>query len=200
MKEKKIFTVRDLIHAAVFTVLCFLFIMVGGFIGFIPYLMPLVPFAASFLTAPAYLLYTTKINKPGMIGIMGAILILFFVVSGHGWYIIPIGALTTAAAEIALWKTDYRSLRGARISYILFSLFTIALLLPIYMTRDAYRARLIEQGYGADYADKLFSVLPGWSFLPVILAGVVGAYLGTVVGIRILKKHFVRAGMMESKS
>lgn len=55
--------------------------------------------------------------------------------------------------------------------------------------------KLIDMGYGADYAEKLFSVMPMWSFVPVVLGGCLGAYLGCTIGIKFLKKHFKKAGM-----
>lgn len=39
------------------------------------------------------------------------------------------------------------------------------------------------------------SVMPTWSFVPIVALGVLGAYLGCTLGIKILKKHFIKAGM-----
>ena len=69
------------------------------------------------------------------------------------------------------------------------------MMIPIYITRDAYIQRLIDQGYGQAYADKMMSVLPNWTFLPVLLLGAIGGYLGATIGIKMLQKHFKKLGM-----
>nr|WP_272953813.1 MptD family putative ECF transporter S component [Streptococcus gallolyticus] len=65
----------------------------------------------------------------------------------------------------------------------------------LYYTCDAYIQRLIDQGYGQAYADKMMSVLPNWTFLPVLLLGAIGGYLGATIGIKMLQKHFKKLGM-----
>ena len=55
--------------------------------------------------------------------------------------------------------------------------------------------KVIDQGYGKEFAEQMFSVLPDWSFFPVLLLGALGAYLGCTISIKMLKKHFSQSGM-----
>ena len=57
------FNVRDLVNAGVFSLLVVMAVWVAGMIGFIPVLMPLVPFAWCLVSGPVFMLYSTKINK-----------------------------------------------------------------------------------------------------------------------------------------
>ena len=94
-----------------------------------------------------------------------------------------------------LKKGGYKSIKTARLTYMVFMLFGAANLIPIYFARDAFVQSLIDQDYGAEYAEKLLSVMPTWSFIPVVLVGMLGGYLGCTIGIKILNKHFKKAGM-----
>lgn len=190
-------SVKDLINAGMFSLLVAITLFIGGMIGFLPILMPLVPFVCSFVSAPVFMLYSAKIKKPGMVSVLAVVIILMFALSGHGIYIAMLGIVTGVIAEWILRKGDYRSAKCARLAYSVFTLCLGGNLIPIYFMRDAYRVQLIAKGYGAEYADAMFAVLPTWSFLPVTLLGGVGAFLGCTLGMKMLKKHFRKAGMVE---
>ncbi len=55
--------VKDLINIGLFSVLGFVFMMIGSFLGMVPVLMPVVPFAQGVLVGPVNMLYSTKIKK-----------------------------------------------------------------------------------------------------------------------------------------
>ena len=40
------------------------------------------------------------------------------------------------------------------------------------------------------------SVLPQWALVPMTILGMIGTFIGCTIGISILKKHFVKAGMV----
>lgn len=190
------FKVRDLINAGLFSLLVVVFFWCGGMVGFLPVLMPVVPFFGALISAPVFMLYSTKIDKFGMVLILGIVVGLVFSVSGHGLYVFP-GTLAVAfVAELILKKGDYRSVSASRWSYTVFCVFAAFNLIPIYMGREQYAQKLIDMGYGKEFADKMLSVLPPWSFLPIVVLGCVGGYIGCTVGIKILNKHFRKAGMV----
>ncbi len=189
------FGIRDLINAGVFSLLTVMATWCGGMIGFIPVLMPLVPFACGLVSGPVFMLYSTKIDKFGMVLIMGIVFGLTFSMSGHGAIVFPAIVLLSLICEIILKKGGYKSIKTARLTYTVFMIFAAANLIPIYFARDAYLQSLIAQGYGAEFAEKLLSVMPNWSFIPIVLLGMLGGYIGCTIGIKILNKHFKKAGM-----
>lgn len=191
----KQFSVRDLVNAGVFSLLVVMATWVAGMIGFIPIMMPLVPFACGLVSGPVFMLYATKIDKFGMILIMGIVFALVFSLSGHGALVFPLIIIFSLISEYIIRKGQYKSVKYARLSYMAFMLFGAANLLPLYLARDAARAALIAQGYGKEYTDKLLAVLPTWSFVPVVLLGLLGGYIGCTIGIKMLNKHFKKAGM-----
>jgi energy-coupling factor transport system substrate-specific component len=192
----KKFGIRDLVNAGVFSLLVVMATWVGGMIGFVPVAMPLVPFACGIVSGPVFMLYSTKIDKFGMILIMGLVFGLVFSMSGHGAITFPLIVIFSLLAEYIMKKGSYKSIKHARLSYMVFMLFGAANLLPMYIARDAYIESMIAGGYGVEYTDKLMSVMPMWSFFPVVILGMLGGYIGCTIGIKILNKHFKKAGMV----
>ena len=76
--------VKDLINIGLFSVLGFIFMMIGSFLAMVPVLMPVVPFAQGVLVGPVNMLYSTKIKKREMIFIQSLLIALIYVAMGHG--------------------------------------------------------------------------------------------------------------------
>ena len=53
----------------------------------------------------------------------------------------------------------------------------------------------IRAGYGDAFADTLYAITPDWMFFAMIALCVVGGILGGLLGAKVLKKHFKKAGM-----
>ena len=188
-------TVRDLINAGVFSLLTVMSIWIGGMIGFIPVTMPMVPFVCGLVSGPVFMLYSTKIHRFGMVLTMGIVCGLVFSLEGHGAVVMPLVIVIALLSEWVLKQGNYNSPKHARWAYTVFMLFGAANLLPMYVAREKYIQSLIEQGYGADFTNKLMAVMPNWSFLPVVALGMLGGYLGCTIGMKLLKKHFEPAGI-----
>ena len=189
------FTVKDLVNASLFSVLIVVFYWCAGMLGFIPVTMPAIPFICGFVAGPVFMLYSTKIDKFGMMLILGIIVSLVFALTGHGVYVIPGTVLLAFAGEWILKMGGYKSINHARWAYTVFVLFSAFNLLPMFIAIEAYAKRLLAGVYSHDFIDSMFAVLPHWSLLPVILFGALGGYLGATFGISILKKHFEKANM-----
>ncbi|MGT2846597.1 MptD family putative ECF transporter S component [Streptococcus massiliensis] len=194
--KQETFTAKDLINAGLFSLLVFVATFIGGMFGLIPVLMPAIPFLCSFIAGPVFMLYSTKIHRFGMILIMGAITGLLFTVTGHGIYILPGIILLSLISEWILKQGHYHSVNHTRWALVVYSIYTVFNFIPIFIGREAYIQKLIDTGYGKKYAEEMMSVLPNWSLIPIVLLGCVGAYLGASLGIKLLNKHFKRAGMM----
>ncbi|WP_438059361.1 MptD family putative ECF transporter S component [Streptococcus ruminicola] len=189
------FTVKDLINAGLFSLLVFIAIFASGMIGLIPIFIPFIPFICGLFAGPVFMLYSTKIHRFGMALIMGVIIGLVFTVTGHGIYILPGMTLLSLVAEYILKKGGYASVNHTKLAFNVYCLSFGFNMIPIYVSRAAYVQRLVEEGYGQAYADKMMSILPYWSFFPVLALGAVGGYLGATIGVKMLKKHFQKLEM-----
>ena len=92
--------VKDLINIGLFSVLGFIFMMIGSFLAMVPVLMPVVPFAQGVLVGPVNMLYSTKIKKRGMIFIQSLLIALIYVAMGHGPWALLTAVIAGIIAEI----------------------------------------------------------------------------------------------------
>ena len=197
MKNDKKLNAKDLIQVGLFTILLSLVTMVASFIGFFPMFMPLVPVVIGLVTAPIFMLYSTKIKKPGMFFITLFLMGCLYGATGHGFWTVITYGIMGLVGEVILKKGKYNSIKGARYAISLSSMACIGQMLPMYISRSAYIDSLIAQGYGKEYALEMMKYMPTWSILPILIFGVIATYIGCTFGIKMLKKHFVKAGMVE---
>lgn len=186
--------VKDLINIGLFTAMYFITMLVPGVLVLIPIFAVLLPFILAVIGGIPFMLYLTKVNKFGMISITGVIMALLKFAMGHGWPILPIGIFLAVIADLILKSGGYRKWPVIVAGYAVFSLWTFGLLLPMWIMRDAYFAK-IREAYGAEYTNALMSIMSGWTLaIPPVLT-VVGAMGGAFLGRAVMKKHFQRAGI-----
>ena len=188
--------VRDLINVGLFGILVAILTFLSGFIGFIPVLVPLTQFMVGLVTGPVNMLYSTRIKKAGMLFIQQLIVALLFGLTAHGIWIIFTTIISAILAEIVLKMGNYNSVKYARFAFVVAAIGGIGNWIPIFIGRDKYIERMLQTGYSQDYIDRMMSVLPQWILIPMTILGMIGTFIGCTIGISILKKHFVKAGMV----
>lgn len=186
--------VKDLINVGIFTALYFVTYFAVGCIGYIPIFMVFLPFVATIVTGIPFMLYLTKVNKFGMITITGIIVALGMFATGHGWPMLLIGISTGVISDLIFKSGKYKSWGKTVAGYIVFSLWCIGAMLPMWVMRDEYFSTMRE-GYGDTYTDTLMNLMSGWMLLVLIVSAIIGATLGAFLGRKVLNKHFKRAGI-----
>ena len=186
---------KDLITVGIFTALYFVVFFGFGMLGFFgPAVHAVGIVLGSLANGIVFALYVTRIRKPGMVFLTAIVSSLLMVLTGHAWTTLVTAAVFSVLAELVLAGGRYRSARASVIAYGVFSLWVAGPILPLYLQHDAYIANIGEQ-MGEDYArawDPLFS--------PTFMAGLLVAVflascLGGLLGQKMLRKHFVRAGI-----
>ena len=186
---------KDLITVGIFTALYFVVFFGFGILGFFgPAVHAVGIVLGSLANGIVFALYVTRIRKPGMVFLTAIVSSLLMVLTGHAWTTLVTAAVFSVLAELVLASGRYRSARASVIAYGVFSLWVAGPILPLYLQHDAYIANIGEQ-MGEDYArawDTLFS--------PAFMAGLLVAVflascLGGLLGQKMLRKHFVRAGI-----
>lgn len=185
---------KDLINIGIFSALYIVVFFTTGMLGYIPILMLFIPMFCPLVAGVVFMLFLTKVQKFGMVTIMGTILSMFMFLTGHPWPVIPIGVLCAFIADLILKLGNYKSWGKIVLGYVCFSELLIGLLVPIFFMRETYFA-IIRDGYGDTYADALLKYTP-IGILPIILLiTAIGAVIGAYIGKALLKKHFKRAGI-----
>lgn len=192
MSEK--IKVKDLINIGVFTALYFVVFFATGMLGYVPVLLLLLPVICPITTGVVFMLFLTKVNKFGMVTIMGIIIGLLMVITGHHWSVMVFATAFPLLADIVLKMGNYQKWGNICAGFVIFSEWFLGMTFPIFFMRDNFFAQTAE-GYGVTYAETLKSITPPWVFFAMIALVVVGAVIGAFIGKKTLKKHFERAGI-----
>ncbi len=191
--EKNQLETKDLITTGIFTGIYFVLFFAVGMLGYIPILYALLPLILPIVTGIPFMLFLTKVRCFGMVTIMGTILGGLMLLTGHTYVPLIIGFAFGALADLIFKFGKYKSRKLSIFGYGVFSMWILGMLLPFWIMRDSFEKMMLDS-MGSDYTrtvlelfDKIFWTFPLLAF--------VGGILGAVLGLKMLKKHFKRAGI-----
>ena len=199
MKTTNKLTVPDLISIGVFTALYFVLVTIATFgsaaiaPGFNNVILPAV---CALISGCVYMLLAAKLQKFGGISVMGIVMGLFFMTSGH--FIISFAAniVMGIVADFVAKAGNYKSKKGLLLSYVLFSYGLFGPIIPMWFMKDAYIANLEARGKDAAYIADLFANINMTTFVIAVAATLVCALVGGWFGQKMVKKHVVKAGIV----
>lgn len=186
---------KDLINLGLFTVLYFVLgCCVAIPIGFIPIFLPILGTLWVLITGIPFMLFAVRVKKFGMITLMAILSGFLMGVTGMGYWGVPVGVVSGLLGDLIMKSGNYKSIKKDILGYAVFSLWMIGTYIPMYFMVEASRASFAAS-FGEEYADRVMSVMPMWSFVLVDASIFVFALLGGWIGKTLLKKHFVKAGI-----
>ncbi len=186
---------KDLINIGIYLAIYFVIIFVVGMLNTIPILYPILFLIWPIVGGIPFMLFLTKAQKPGMVFIMAILIGLICFVFGYSWMAIAACSISGLLAEFFLKAGDYKKFKYIALSYSVFSFWIITFALPIWVIGDTYIAG-IRQSVGDQYADGLLTYMPGWMAFAGLALLFVGGILGALLGSKMLKKHFIKAGIV----
>ena len=186
---------KDLINLGLFTVLYFVIgCCVAIPIGFIPIFLPILGTLWVLITGIPFMLFLTRVRTFGMVTLMAVLSGLLMGLTGMGFWGVPVGVISGLLADLIMKSGEYKSAKKGIIGYAVFSLWMVGTYIPMYFMVEESRASFAAS-FGDEYADKVMSVMPMWSIVLVVASIFVFALLGGLIGQKLLKKHFVKAGI-----
>lgn len=198
---RKFMGLRDVILVALLTALSIVIIsiVVLPFAANMKLVLWVVSAIDMLLCGPIYILMVSKAPRFGVQLLHAALLAIYYFTTNGMILISLIIVGMGAIRELMMVKGGYHSPVRLTISYCLYGL--SVLFGPIIMmltTRQQMIDTLLESGLSMEYAEMAFAVYsPGNIAIAGVLT-VVGAILGSVLGLRMLRKHFRPAGIVES--
>ena len=184
---------RDFINIGIYTAIYFAIVMVLAMTGLIPIFLVLLSSMIGIIGGIPFMLFLTKVKKPGMILIMSTIMGLLMFVTGMTWMPIPFSIFTGLIAEFIYFSGKYKSLRSAILASGVFPLWACGNYLPLFLQREQYFAS--RANFGQEYADAVMRYTPNWMFLVLLASTLACGIIGGFIGKALLKKHFERAGI-----
>lgn len=198
MKQQKL-SISDLISIGVFTALYFVLVTIATFAS--AALLPgfsniFLPGISALISGCVFMLMVARSPRFGGITVMGTVVGLFLFVSGHFAFSLIVALVCSVAADLIAGAGHYKSKKGLLAGYVVFSFGLTGPVLPLWLMRDAYIASLEARGKDTAYIDGVFAHINTTTFWICIAATLVLAVLGGLFGQRMLKKHFVKAGIV----
>ena len=141
------------------------------------------------------MLFAVRARKFGTVTIMAILSGLLMGLTGRGFWGVLTGAVFGVLGDLIMKSGNYSSAGKTILGYSVFSLWMIGTYIPMYFMVEQSRADFAA-GFGDEYADRVMSVMPMWSIILVIAGIFVCALIGGLIGKAILKKHFVKAGIV----
>ena len=193
MKQENKLKGRDLINVGIYTAIYFVIMLAVAMLGMIPIFLPLLSVIVPILGGIPFMLFLTKVKKPGMIFIMAMIMGIMMLLTGMGPWPLLTCAVAGILAELIYRSGEYKSAKKAVLAYAVFSMWIWGNYLPLFTDYEGYFAQ--RESYGQAYIEAVQKLMPLW-MAPVLLAACfVCGILGGILGRALLKKHFEKAGI-----
>ena len=186
---------RSAVTIGAFTAVYFVLMWCSGMLGFFgPAFMFVGLIVGLLLNGPVVMLMLVRSRMFGTLTIMGGVVAFLMVVTGHSWVTVPVALILGFLGDLIARGGGYVSAPRNIAAYMLFSLWMIGPLAPIFFAPDSYYAD-VASSMGQDYAEAmraLFSpaVIGGWLVVAMIIA-----CIGGLLGRFLLRKHFAKAGV-----
>ena len=193
MKDSKKLTGKDLIHVGVFTAIYLVVVMGFAMLGFIPVFMLTYVVLMPVFGGIVFMLFLTKVKKFGMVLLMGILFGIIMWLTGMSYYALVIGTVTSLIAEIILKGGQYKSAKRAVLANGVFSIWIWSNYVPLFFFADKYWST--RQNFGQEYIEALTKLMPLWMCPVLFVSCFVFGILGGLLGLKLLKKHFAKAGI-----
>ena len=189
---------RDLVSIGVFGALSLLiFFVVGGIAGLtVVGTVANIPIVC-FFTSIAYLLLAAKVRKTGTFLIMGTINVLPGLMAANVFGVIS-SIAGWALAEVVATRIGYSNRKGLVAAYVVGCTLQSALYtLPIYLSAAQYLSERREILRLTDETMAQFvAMFSGSMYAGMVVLTVATSLVGALVSLRIMKKHFEKAGIV----
>lgn len=189
---------KDYMTIGVYSVLYFICVALGTFIGVIVFHnghMTLAPIFAALLGGTVYMVLVDKTKKFGAVTLVATVMALFFLLTGHFIFSfvpsIVFGVAGDAIAKIGRYQQKTWNL----ISYVVFSFGNLGPIILMWVSREAYIQRLIEKGKDNTYIQNVMVDFTVQNVLWIGIGMIVMGLIGGLFGQYILDKHFKKAGV-----
>ncbi|MFI3115710.1 MAG: MptD family putative ECF transporter S component [Clostridia bacterium] len=188
----------DYITSGIFSLI---YIVVTFVVGAItqsnPFTFLLMPMACAFFAGPIYMLYVAKIPKRGSIMVLGLIsgIISFF--GGMFWMMAVCFILLGIVADCICATGKYKSFKLNLLSYAIFSISPGGGHLAMFFLKSEFNEFMQGKGDISMFEKSINLVAENWWVaLLIAVSSVVFGIIGGLIGKKMMKKHFERAGIV----
>ena len=193
MKEKKL-KIKDLVTIGVFAVIYLVIMFSVGMIGVIPILFLVYPTILGIVSGTVVMLFMAKVQKPWALLIFGMLTPIFMMVEGHTYILVLHAFVVILIAELIRRAGNYNSFKYNMLSFAIFNTWICGSLMQMLWAREKYIE--LSMMMGKEYVDILIKLITYQHMALVYLGAITGGLIGANIGRILLKKHFIKAGIV----
>ena len=196
MKNNNRLTVKDLITGGVFAALLLIANAIGGgFFAANPALTFYYPVAGAILGGPIFMLLIAKVEKRGILSIIGVIFAILALVTGMHWGMAVGGLIGLIIADVLVSVGKYQNPVLNVIAYMVYSIGPAGTYFIYFADPASWNATMLENGTSQEYIDIMSSKANTSMLIIMVLGTFVVAAISGMVGNVLLKKQFKKAGV-----
>lgn len=178
--------IKDIITVVLLSLINVVIFFASSLLYATPITIILMPVFFALLEGVVYFIIGTKVKKPGAILIYS---IVRAIMGGYLPYII-LFILSGIIAELILWKTSYGNGKALTVSYIINQVFAAfgSTIIPYAIAAKAMADQAVSDGR-QDNILAASEILQSWWSVALVAGVIVAAFIGAMIGRRIVKKH-----------
>ena len=178
--------IKDIITVVLLSLINVVIFFASSLLYATPITIILMPVFFALLEGVVYFIIGTKVKKPGAILIYS---IVRAIMGGYLPYII-LFILSGVIAELLLWKIGYGNGKALTVSYIITQVFAAfgSTVIPYAIAAKAMADQAVSDGR-QDNILKASEILQSWWSVALVAGVIVAAFIGAMIGRRIVKKH-----------
>lgn len=180
--------IKDIITVVLLSLINVVIFFASSLLYATPITIILMPVFFALLEGVVYFIIGTKVKKPGAILIYS---IVRAIMGGYLPYII-LFILSGIIAELILWKMSYGNGKALTVSYIINQVFAAfgSTIIPYAIAAKAMADQAVSDGR-QDNILAASEILQSWWSVALVAGVIVAAFIGAMIGRRIVKKHLV---------
>ncbi|OHO68052.1 hypothetical protein HMPREF2580_10925 [Staphylococcus sp. HMSC036D05] len=193
MRKLKFMQLADFITVGVYTAIYFCVIFATSMIGVVPILYIFLSIIVALIGGIPFILFLSKVKRFGMITLMSIIIGVITSLTGYSFLLLLFAIVFGLISDLL-----FNTLKVSKISYILtytiYNFWMMGYYYPLFINSEKF-FEYTRQTNGYEYASQLKNFFPSWAFIAIIVSTAIAAIIGGIIGIKMLQKHFNKAGI-----
>ncbi len=171
--------------------------IIGGIAQMTPITFPFMPMIVAIFTGSVFMLYAAKTPKKGAVFILGILAGLLLFITGMFWMMSVFFIVLGFIADRIAASGNFKSFRKNLTAYCIFALAPMGAYLPMAIMPAQFDEFMRKKGNVSSFSDIIHSIGANWWAIPAMLLGtLICAIIGGMIGKKLLKKHFEKAGIV----
>ncbi|MCR5823501.1 MAG: MptD family putative ECF transporter S component [Lachnospiraceae bacterium] len=194
--HKKGLSAKDLIVTGIFAVLLLMAAMIGGGpFAAVPTLTFYFPIGAALLAGPIFMLFIAKVPKFGALAIVGAVMCILGTLTGMHWGMnfgfLICSIIASVVAGMGKFKKPVLNLAA----YLVYCIGPMGTYFVFFFNRESWISFMLKKGTEQEYIDKMNETASAGIMLIMVVGTLIVATLSGLLGLRLMRKQFVKAGI-----